>query len=259
MRKAFLGWLTAAMLATGASAHEFWIEPEAYRVAPGDAIVASLRVGEDFAGAEVPYLSFTSFTVTDPEGTRMIRGTLGDVPAARVETGAPGTAILAYFSTASSLTFDAFEEFESYLVFENNAWAVERHRALGFPETGIREQYIRNAKALVAVGDEDVRDRAIGLPFEVVARDTPREAAAGGGMEIELLWRGRPVVEQGFNVFIKGGDDNPITLTTDADGRATIPMDGAGRYMVNAVHLAPIDTGGVHWQSHWASLTFEIE
>lgn len=259
MRNLVLGALIAGLWTCSASAHEFWIAPTDYTVAPGDAITASLRVGEDFEGAEIPYLEFRSFVLLTPEGVTHVEGTLGDRPAAQVVAGGPGAAILAYESGGSSITFDTFEPFAAYVAYENQPEIAERHRALGMPETDIREQYIRNAKALISVDGAPARDRALGLTFEAVALDTPAEAAAKGAMRVRLLWRGRPVPDHGFNLFRKGAPDNPTPLRTGADGEAVLPLSGPGTYMVNAVHLTPVNTPALHWQSFWASLTFGIE
>ena len=50
-------FLTALICAApAASAHEFWISPEAYMIQPGDQLVANLRVGENFKGGASPFL-----------------------------------------------------------------------------------------------------------------------------------------------------------------------------------------------------------
>ena len=55
-----------------ASAHEFWVEPKAFRLEPGAAIVADLKVGQNFRGDTYPYLKsqFISFRITDRAGSR---------------------------------------------------------------------------------------------------------------------------------------------------------------------------------------------
>ena len=41
-------------VAATARAHDFWIEPSTFHPQVGDAVTASLRVGENFAGDVVP-------------------------------------------------------------------------------------------------------------------------------------------------------------------------------------------------------------
>ncbi|MGR3709415.1 MAG: hypothetical protein ACU0A9_08220, partial [Alterinioella nitratireducens] len=54
-----------ALPALPAASHEFWIEPLAFQVAPGDPLEARLRVGESFEGPSYSYLprNFIRFDV----------------------------------------------------------------------------------------------------------------------------------------------------------------------------------------------------
>jgi len=43
-------------IALPAIGHEFWIEPKKYTLVQGDILSASLFVGQDFTGYEMPYI-----------------------------------------------------------------------------------------------------------------------------------------------------------------------------------------------------------
>lgn len=268
---AIMGHITRAVMtvlclvtASGATAHEFWIEPEAHHVAPGDTIRAALRVGQDFKGSELPYLEgrFETFTVSGPHGTHDVSGTPGDRPAAQIGTDAKGLHILGYHSTANTLTFSTMEKFVNYIAYEGNPWALDAHRAAGMPETGFKERYTRNAKALVQVGPVQPGDgdRALGLPIELIAQAHPADLGAGDRLPVLLLWQGEPLAGQRINIFTKGTEGPPPHVVTDAQGHAEVPLPRAGRYLINAVHMFPLDAEGpVHWESFWASLTFAVD
>ncbi len=256
--------ILALVTAGDARAHEFWIEPEAHKLASVEDIRAALRVGQNYKGSEFPYLErrFKSFTVTGPNGVRDVTGTAGDRPAAVVPTAAEGLYILAYHSTADTLTFNKMEKFASYLDYEGNQWALEAHRAAGMPETGFKEEYTRNAKALVQVGAivPGDADRVLGLPLELIAGAHPATIENEGVMPVQLLWQGAPLTGQQINIFTKGMEGAPTHVITDEDGRAEVPINSTGRYMLNAVHMiAGNRDGPVHWESFWASLTFAVE
>src|SRR5258706_15803915 len=46
--------LVIALLATTASAHDFWIEPSTFRPAVGERVTAALRVGQKLSGEPLP-------------------------------------------------------------------------------------------------------------------------------------------------------------------------------------------------------------
>jgi uncharacterized GH25 family protein len=56
LRLALAAFLALFVGADKSNAHEFWISPEAYRAAVGDAVLADLRVGEDFRGSAQSYV-----------------------------------------------------------------------------------------------------------------------------------------------------------------------------------------------------------
>ncbi|NHX27299.1 DUF4198 domain-containing protein, partial [Escherichia coli] len=39
-----------------AQAHEFWLSPQTYHVAPGAPVIADLRLGQNFSGAPLSFL-----------------------------------------------------------------------------------------------------------------------------------------------------------------------------------------------------------
>lgn len=229
--------------------------------APGK-INADLKVGQNFSGLVFSYLPnrFVSFEVTGPDGTRPVTGIVGDTPAAAIPDAGPGLYILSYHSTADTLTFDDLQEFAEYAAYEGNDRIIAEHAALGLAETNFTEAYTRCAKALVQVGPfAGGADRAVGLPAELVALTSPYDPARGDTLDVQLLWQDAPLADQRINVFFKGDADGPVPVTTDADGQAGVDVSRPGTYLLNAVVMTPNAPGDeIAWESHWASLTFEI-
>lgn len=243
------------------AAHEFWIEPQTHWLTPGETLAANLKVGQDFKGALFPYLRdrFLGYTITDAAGTRDNKARDGDIPSLLTDATEPGLIILGYHSTADRLEYDAWEQFVDYATYEGHEAALDAHLAADLPRSGFSEDYTRCAKALVQVGppSKDDRDRALGLPFELVALDNPFLAGLEE-VEVALLRAGAPAPDIQIAVFRMG---DPVTRTlvrTDEAGRATVALDGGGRFLLNAVDLRLAPQGaGVAWESWWASLTFE--
>ena len=64
-------------------AHDFWVEPGAYRVSAGDDVEIELREGERFKGNTLPYITdwFTDFSLTTADGSEPVVSWIGNDPA----------------------------------------------------------------------------------------------------------------------------------------------------------------------------------
>lgn len=247
-----------------AHAHEFWIEPQSFRPAVGAAVPLKLHVGQDFRGDSVIYLPelFERYAVVSPEGEKPVSGIPGDDPAGQFKPQRPGLHVVVYRGTVASTRFDTREEFEQYLDKEG----LERVRALpAYKAAGgrppIRENYSRAAKALVAAGGvtHGALDRAFGLRLELVAERDPYALAAGGELPVRLLFEGRPFEGALIIAFNKAEPDKKLRVRTGKDGRALLKLTRAGTWLAASVHMFPASPGSTaHWESIWASLTFEM-
>ncbi len=248
-----------------ASSHEFWLEPEQFRVDADQPIRADIKVGQDFKGDVYPYVAsrFVSFERHDDLGTSAVEGTAGDIPALNIAPRAEGLSIFTYVSSGQRLTFSKWEKFTSYLANEGLNGIAARHDARGLPRDRIREIYTRCAKTLVNAGDGATgRDRAIGMALELVAGDNPGNLATGGTMRFRLLWQGKPLPDTQVALFHRPEDgETTRTLTrTDADGHASFKLPSPGPYLAASVHMTEAASDeNADWQSHWASLTFGVE
>ncbi|MFD1160612.1 DUF4198 domain-containing protein [Roseovarius aestuarii] len=254
-------WVCCPIAAT---AHEFWLDPIEHILPSGKTVEAHLKVGQNYSGSTFPFLPsrFESFTVTGPTGTHDIDGTIGDLPAAQLSGLPEGLHILAYASTTDRLKFDDWELFNTYVAYEGNDWAVAAHIAAGLPRTGFIEGYRRYAKSLVQVGAVRAgdADQELGLAIELIALASPYALPPGQDtLPVQLFWQGAPLAQQRINVFHLAGETTLTPIVTDENGQAMVPIGHAGRYLLNAVHMELNDADtDLAWNSHWASLTFEI-
>ncbi len=263
MKRLFAAALLLAV--TAASAHEFWIVPERYDVAPGDPLGVGLIVGTGWPGERFARQSprIVRFALVGSAEERPIVGGDGAEPAGRIAAGAPGIAWAVYRSTEAELRLDA-EPFEAYLLEEGLQTIVERRARSGTSGRPGLERYSRCAKALITVappgtpGSTTGFDRPVGLALELVPTSDPRRVAEDGRLTLRLLRDGLPLSE----VLVKAmREDRPgrwHSARTDAYGDVTLELlRGDGVWLVNAVHMAAAAPRSGHdWQSVWSSLTF---
>ncbi len=264
-------WAIAALLiaATPTNAHEFWLDAEIGSTARARDISVEMLVGQDFLGQSLPYLSETVRQMThwSPSEAIPIDARLGDKPAIQgVPVKQPGLHRFTMQTNPAYIVFDDMAEFTEYLEYEGLGDIALRHGQRGLGETDIAEAYIRNARTLVQVGKPEERqiDQPTGMPFEIVALANPFVQGLGS-LDVALTWMGAPVAQTQIAVFHLpiGGqaptDTSRRLLRTDPQGRANIDRLTPGKYLLNAVRMEPVDgPGSVVWESHWASLTFEV-
>lgn len=248
------------------SAHEFWIEPQDFSVAPGREIRAGLHVGQDFKGDAFPFIParFTAFTHYDRQGETGVTGTTGDLPALTLTPRAEGLNIFTYVSVAERIRFQDWDKFSAYLDYEGLSTIAARHDARRLSRDDVRELYTRCAKTLVSVGEAAAdQDRATGMRLELVAAQNPMTLEKGTQMSFTLLWEGQPLADTQVALFLKNGNGSETERTvtrTNASGLARFTIPAVGTYMAASVHMieAPADRNA-DWQSFWASLTFGVE
>ncbi len=247
------------------TAHEFWISPQAYRIAPGEAIIADLRVGQNFGGPAYAFMppQFDRFDQMTADGISAVPGRLGDRPAINSPDLPEGLVVLIHETTDAELTYRDFEKFIAFTEHKDFTWAVEEHAARGLPEFNFRETYRRHAKSLIAVGDGEGADMRTGLDFELVALANPYTDDLSAGMPVQL-WKGdAPLAGTQIELFAKDAAGE-VTITkhrTDAEGRSLLPMQPNTEYLVDAVILEPRTAADTTkdevWHSDWAALTFK--
>ena len=246
-------------------AHEFWLEPINYRINANEKLRAHEKVGQDFKGNKYSYLSssYKSLDLTMGENTRSIKSRLGDLPAVSELVEEEGLAILSAVTTPSTVTYETWEKFSTFINNKELTWVFDEHKKRNLPENNFVESYRRYAKSLVKVGHGKGNDRALGLLFEWVVETNPY-VDEGENIKAQLLWQGKPHANAHVSIFNRIGDEFIKTsLTTDSEGRVEIPRSKGGKFMINAVQMVEAskettkETGAV-WDSRWASVTYEL-
>ena len=256
-----------ALAAAPVAAHEFWLEPIDYQIAPEGKLEADIVNGQNFTGAKLPYLPqrFVNFVLFAGEDGARVGGRPGDRPALSQAPTGEGLNIAAYQATNATLNYETLEKFESFVNHKDLGDAIAQHRARGLSEENFGEVYSRFSKALFAVGDGAGSDRRVGLETELVALTNPYTDDLSGGMRVQLYYREDARANEQVEVFEKDPAGSVVVTTyrTNDQGIATFPVKSGYRYMVDAVVLrvpsqALQDDTGTVWETLWANLTFAV-
>ena len=246
-------------------AHEFWIEPEAYAIAPGEIAAARFRNGERFKGSTLSWIPrrAVSFEVIDAAGRRDVPARIGDNPAFAMDDLAPGLVTILHETTDTALTYDEFETFGRFAAHKALGDAPARHLARGLPREAVRERYRRYVKALIAVGDGAGQDARRGLRTEFVLGANPYTDDLSGGLPVQVWLDDAPKAGAQIELFDKAPDGTVEVRLHEADdrGRAILPVAAGHSYLLDSVTLEEVEPGAEGdpaWASLWAALTFAV-
>ncbi|WP_400190152.1 DUF4198 domain-containing protein [Hymenobacter sp. B81] len=258
----------ALLLALGAAANEFWLEPTRFVLAPGSPVHLGRWVGQNFRGQRWSGQSqrLEELLHLAPGSSRLdltAPARAADSLRTTVVLAQPGTHLLALRTNEALLSFSG-SEFTAYLQAENLGDILYLRRRRNQTDRPAREAYRRCAKTLLLAGpaapsDTTFRQR-LGHPLEIVAEQNPYLLRPGASLTLRVWADGQPAAYQALRAFIRPLDGSPVQtfqLRTNPNGRALLRLQQPATVLVAAVrmraHPAPATAD---WQSTWASLTF---
>lgn len=244
-----------------AHAHDFWLEPSAYRASQGAVVEIRLREGVGFRGNTLPYLTdwFEDFSTVTVDGREDVISLQGDDPAARFEM--PGGAVLLGYQSRPSLTSIKAPKFNDYLAEEGLEFVRELRKARGEDQSIAHEFFVRCAKSLLQHGPDsgDLYAMQLGYVLELTPEANPYDLAPGDELTFTLLWNDEPAEGLLLQAFARSDPERIQQVRIDADGRATVQLHSAGEWLVKAVSIERLDDSPqADWISHWASFTFSL-
>ncbi|MEO0366255.1 MAG: DUF4198 domain-containing protein [Pseudomonadota bacterium] len=160
------------------------------------------------------------------------------------------------------------EAFERYLQNDGVLDVLEARRAADSSKQDVAERYSKHVKALIQVGGvlTDNVSEAYGYPIEIVPLENPFGLSVGDDLPVRVLFKGEPVANQSVYAshsgFAQRSDSDQhqeaVATRTDENGIATITLSQSGRWYIRLIHMVPVNEPDVDYESHWATLTFEI-
>lgn len=267
-----------ALVAPLAWAHDFWLVPDAFRIAPAAEIVVRGQTSSLFPTS---VSAVTTDRVADARllgatGATVIRGlsTAGQSLMLRHRPAAAGQYTVAVRLAPRSVR-ESPESFRRYMELEGAPEALARYERQGLlPTDSITRRYAKYAKTYVQVGRGGGRSFGIAAdhPTELLPLSDPGALRVGDTLRVRLLFRGNGVsgahlhagavasaAARSDTMVARGEARRDVSLTTSADGVAAVAIDRPGIWNVRNLHIVPAPEGsGADWDVHWSTIVFEV-
>lgn len=278
-----------ALTASGSllAAHDFWIIPMNFSVESGGSLELRGQTGSSFP------LSMSAVTPDRVAEARLIGASgeerLTDLTVSgkslmlRHRPSARGQRVVAV-SLASRTARTTPDRLKRYIALEGAPALAERYEREGaYPKTdSVTQTSAKFAKSVLEVGRGGPRafDKIAGHLLELVPQVDPATLHAGGTLPVLLLYRGKPVAgahlhagvarvavgdapvraaESAPAAPVAANEPRDISLETDANGIARVPVNEAGIWNVRTLHGAPAPgSSGGTWEVYFATLVFNV-
>jgi uncharacterized GH25 family protein len=250
-----------------ALAHDFWIQPQLFHLAPDTGTPMTLQVGHgpDRQRSALPLRRITRFDAVGPGGAAVdLRGRLTPGAEDDGSLGLPGSGVyvVALETDAGAQSHLPAHRYNPYAEEEGLAPALEARARAGLQQADASERYSRDAKAILQVGAgnagaSDHVTRPVGLRLEIVPEVSPYGAARGTGLPVRVFYEGRPLANALVKLTDLSDDAEPVeTHRTDDTGRASFSVPAKGDWLLNVVWTKPLKGEPVDFETVFSSLSF---
>jgi len=258
----------SATLPLAASAHDFWMEPEAFKAAEPGPVSLDLRIGHPDDRDYWPFRPdrVLSFTSIGPDGLRDQQAVINTASAQTLDAELTEGLHVVAIQTQDSISELEADRFNEYIAKEG-VTPIEVHRVKmrTTDEAGV-ERYSRRGKTLIAMGGwqshpTDHATRPVGLTLELTPLQNPYALEAGETIDIEARYRGLP--QPGVTVkIVRLGVEEDISqkAVTDENGLISVPKPDGGDWMFHAIWASPLPQGSDQdYDTIFSSLTITAD
>lgn len=253
-----------------AVAHDLFLKPAAFFVAPGATITVAVLNGTfTTSEAAVDRSRLRDLRVTGPGGARAADTAsweaAGKETRWRLKVAEAGTHVLGASLKPRMIRLNG-EEFNKYLEEDGVLDVLAERRRTGEAGLAARERYSKHPKAIIQAGDRRTNDfsAVLGYPAELVPMENPYSLRAGAVLRVRALVDGSPAPGV---VVLAGGrkaDGSAIaerSVRSDRDGVARVELRSVGMWYVKFIRmrrLAATPADSADYESKWATLTFAV-
>ncbi|MDQ8150836.1 MAG: DUF4198 domain-containing protein [Gemmatimonadota bacterium] len=260
--------LVLALVVTGiAEAHDMFVKPTRY-FAPENSEVRVRLLNGTFVQSEnsIARNRLADASVLTPRGRIALDtaewGVRGDTSVFHIHTRAAGTYVIGVSTKPSEIDLSG-DDFNLYLQEDGIPDVLDARKQAGELGKAVRERYHKHVKAFVQVGNtrSNLYATPMGYPAELMPLENPYTLTRGATLRVRTLVDGKPVANQ--YVLFGGHDEAGVRweqqhVRSDAEGIARIPLTNAGIHYVKFINMARRTSGGVDYESKWATITFQV-
>lgn len=259
--------LIAACAALPAYAHDFWLQPARFWVAPATPVAVSLQVGHGSNRQlwDADITRVTGLRSIGPRGVTNLSGGIRQGGQGRISFATAGVHVVALQTSHAQSDLPAIR-FNDYLVTEGLTPAIELRRRNGRTGTAGKEIYSRRAKALVRVGRGPVVEAAhvttpLGMTLEIVPERNPYAVPSNQALPFRIYYKGRPLAGALVKLTNLGADERPAaTQRSNSTGRVAFTLPRRGAWQMNVVWTEPVvGNPAVDFDTTFSSLTFGFD
>ncbi len=249
---------------TGLFAHDTWLIPEEFAVAPGAKVALDLTSGIEFPALEkgpkrdrvkaASYRLAGHVTAIEEisEGPQSLRFA--------TEVKAPGVAAFWVEFPPKDIELKPDQVGEYLEEIGASAQLIREWKAMSPPRW--REQYSKHQKTFVRVGEPPANDQSwkepVGVALEIVPEQDPTAAKAGGKFSVLVLKGGKAFPDFPLTA-VAAGEKEGETVRTDKEGRATFELGKQGRWLLRGTEVRRVTRPDADWESDFTTLTLEAK
>jgi len=251
-------------LARVAPAHDTWLLPDRFEVAPKQSVTLDLTSGMAFPALEVgPKRERVEAALCRLAGHTFDISDISAGPKSLVfkkELSEPGIATFWVKLPPKSIELKP-EQVEEYLAEIDAPTDVRRQWAEAKEPKRWRELYTKHTKTFVRVGDAKA-DRSwaepIGTALEIVPEKDPTALHEGDELPVRVLKNGTPFADFALNA-VAAGETKGETRKTDANGRVAFRLSKGGQWLLRGTDVRKSTRTDADWESDFATLTLEAK
>lgn len=248
---------------TPAQAHDTWLIPDQFNLAPKSTITLDLTSGMEFPKLDAApkpdrvksahcRLAGKTFEITDKSAaphSLQFKTELADEGVATFWVKRPPLSI--------ELTPDQVKEY----LDEVDAPEALRRQWAEMKEPRWRESYTKHPKTFARVGQPQ-SDRSwaeeVGMFLEILPEKDPTALKEGDDFPVRVLKDGKPFAGFSLNA-VSAGEGRGYTRKTDANGRVTFHLSRAGRWLLRGTDIRKSSQPETDWESDFTTLTLEVK